>query len=320
MDVTDLEGIAFYHPYAIKDQDLDEDHPEVEDPGDDRGRWKEIALSERDWMDVREELEYRPHFHIIGAAPHVVGNEITKRVHEETDWIIHRITRPGNNVSIYGDKGLIRAVMYCLSHTGIYETPHQMRAMYRDCGTVLNKTITQEDCKTDHFKRLSKLHAPDVLGMAEETLMCQEKTLRYADEIDDDTDSAADVRARHHAAVDDRGSPSSPSLSSSIDVDSAAGAGGDRDVDLEDPEIDLDDPDTDTPDATIATTTDPFQEESDDDQERELVELKCEGRIVEIGDADEYLADRQLAPYADHVAELAREYRLVLLEDDPPPD
>jgi len=119
----DFDGVIFYHPYRGSE----------EEPGDDRGKWKDRLFNDREWDDVRDDLRFSPHFHMIGAAEWFPGGQQTKRIWEETGpengkgWLFNRITPRGSSKSIQGVEHLARAVAYCLSHTGIDTTGEQNR-------------------------------------------------------------------------------------------------------------------------------------------------------------------------------------------------
>jgi len=117
MESMNLQGIALYHPWSGKSdgKGFEESHK------DDRGEWKKRLFAGREWEgDVREELQHRPHFHVIGACPWFPGGDTTKQVYDETGWVIHRITgRNGSAVSLGSRQDVARAVVYALSHTAI---------------------------------------------------------------------------------------------------------------------------------------------------------------------------------------------------------
>lgn len=111
-----FNGAIFYHPWRGSE----------EEPGDDRGKWKDRLFSGREWEgDVREELRFSPHFHMVGACEWFPGGEQTKRIWEETGpedgkgWLFNRITPRGSSKSVRSVEHLARAVAYCMSHVGI---------------------------------------------------------------------------------------------------------------------------------------------------------------------------------------------------------
>lgn len=123
-----LTGVMFYHPWSGSGE------------GDDLGEWKDRLFSDREWSEVLEELEHRPHFHAVVVAKHVDGGYVTKAIEEQTGWIVERLTKgEDSDVSIYDKFDLCRVVSYCLSHTGLYETDSgRTQAAYRYFGRAAN--------------------------------------------------------------------------------------------------------------------------------------------------------------------------------------
>lgn len=159
-------GVIFYHPYRGEN-------------GDDRGAWKgRLFDPDREWEgDVREELEYSPHFHVVAVSKHVDGGHITRAIEKETGWLVKRITKGGDesdsNVSIYGKYDLARAVTYCLSHTGLEEMDDgSHRAAYRYFGRTWNLSATDEiEAEIDAAVRSV---APKTLDLPWSSLACLE--------------------------------------------------------------------------------------------------------------------------------------------------
>lgn len=131
-EVLDELGVAtgamFYHPWSGASA------------GDDLGEWKGRLFEDREWDgDVLDELEHRPHFHVVAVAKYVDGGMVTKAIERQTGWIVERITKGDSDVSIYDKYDLCRVVSYCLSHTGLRETESgRTRAAYRYFGRVSN--------------------------------------------------------------------------------------------------------------------------------------------------------------------------------------
>jgi hypothetical protein len=110
LDAIGAEGFVYYHPFSGSD-----DHQ------DNRGEWKQRLFQDRDWEgDIRDELEMRPHFHVVCVTPHFPDGDVTAGIHDRTDWVLHRITqRNGSPVSLGDLEDVARAVTYALSHAGI---------------------------------------------------------------------------------------------------------------------------------------------------------------------------------------------------------
>lgn len=153
-------GVLFYHPFSGEE-------------GDDRGAWKDRLFDGREWSDVREELEHRPHFHAVVVSKHVDGSYVTRAIEEQTGWIVERITKGESSVSIYDKYDLARVVTYCLSHTGLEEMDDgSHRAAYRYFGRTANLPATDEiEAEMDAATRSV---APRTLGLPWSSLACQE--------------------------------------------------------------------------------------------------------------------------------------------------
>lgn len=166
LDELGLAGIPIYHPYRGSE----------EEPGDDLGEWKKRVHSGREWDDVSEELEFSPHFHVLGVSPHV-DVSVTERVEEETGWVIHRITQSENSaVSIGNTYDLARAAAYCLSHAGIYEDSNgDMSAAYhpRVSERVPEGTPTASDETTEKTDKIVRSVAPRVLDVDYQSVACE---------------------------------------------------------------------------------------------------------------------------------------------------
>lgn len=173
MDEMDFQGVIFYHPWSGDNVDRD---------SDDRGEWKKRLFNDRDFEDdVRHELIPRGHFHVVGCSPWIPGGEITKRVHEETGWIIERhAKRDGSGVSLDSMEDVARAVTYCLSHTGIDTSGDHNRAAIRKKGALYQKAkVNQADMDAaDHAVRSV---APRTLGVSLDSVKCQKQVAKGED-------------------------------------------------------------------------------------------------------------------------------------------
>lgn len=153
-------GVIFYHPYRGKN-------------GDDRGQWKERLFNDRDWKnDVRDELEFSPHFHVIVLSEYMDGSHATRAIEEKTGWVVERITKGNTDVSIYDKYDLSRVASYCLSHTGLYDTEQTTRGQYRYFGKVSNFEATDRiEAEMDAAVRSV---APKTLDLPWSSMACQE--------------------------------------------------------------------------------------------------------------------------------------------------
>ncbi|MFC3476097.1 hypothetical protein [Halobacterium litoreum] len=207
MDRIDLDGIALYHPWS----GAQEDH-------DDQGEWKFRIGEDADWYgEVREDLEHRPHFHVIGACPHVPGGGVTKALESRTGWIIDRITeKNGSPISLADERSVARALCYSLSHTAIdtrdledsFGGEDGAGYVRKKKGSAFHKPVDDvEEAHPSHAENLKEakdaVHnvAPDVLGIPSMEIECQEQVEKEEDAakdhdvselIDEDGDGAGD--------------------------------------------------------------------------------------------------------------------------------
>ncbi len=296
LKAADLEGYVFYHPYRGS-----------EDDEDDRGEWARRLFSENDWDEVRDELKFAPHYHVVVVGHEFPGGEVTKTVESETGWVIHRILKKNSNVSIYNHYDLARAVSYCISHTGLYETPETTRAAVRDAGNNLTQNLSFEPDDDEEDARLfrradAKVRsvAPKTLGLPYSSLACTEQHSGDdgdADECGCDDDEQVSVAAAE-AARTDHLTPDPRSLDPTA---------GDGDAQLTDDGLRGMDGVTDDLDADDLAAADDGDQGDDQEGEPEA----CGGRLLNIGMAPRYLEDdewRENAPYADQLAEVYAEW------------
>jgi hypothetical protein len=154
-------GVMFYHPWSGDGE------------GDDLGEWKHRLFEGRDWSDVLDELEHRPHFHAVVVAKHVDGGYVTKAIEEQTGWIVERLTKGDeSDVSVYDKYDLCRVVSYCLSHTGLRETESgRTRAAYRYFGRVAN--LPAADHIEAEIDAAMRSVAPRTLDLSWSSLACE---------------------------------------------------------------------------------------------------------------------------------------------------
>lgn len=197
LDELGVQGFLFAHPWRGEEEvnpHAEEPEPEpvpsyqgaifddepafkpgvaTDQSADDRDQWKQRLSADREWQgDVRDELRLSWHFHVIGVGDFVKGDGLTDVVEDQTGWVMHRITREDSSVSIYDLDAAARAVMYCLSHTAIYDTPAgTRRALYRHHGRDLDGIDVYD--KTDRAAMIAcRKAAPKVLGMQARDLLC----------------------------------------------------------------------------------------------------------------------------------------------------
>ncbi|MFW5905609.1 MAG: hypothetical protein ACOCUO_02055 [archaeon] len=164
-------GVIGYHSYRVDD--------DSEGQGDSRGEWKNYLFQGLDWREVREELAFGPHFHIIGVGSHVVGDDVTKIIEQETrsedgpGVIIKRITErdDNSNVSIYGETELAKVISYVLSHTPVYDAGDTRRGAMWRFGPDVNMTTPTEEMEAEMDYEARRV-APLTLGLPFSSMVC----------------------------------------------------------------------------------------------------------------------------------------------------
>jgi hypothetical protein len=245
MDEMGVIGVPIYHPYRGEEEE-----------SDDLGEWKERVFNDRSFDDVKGELTFDPHFHIVGISPHV-DVSVTPEIQEETGWIIHRIQQD-NGVSIGNDFDLARVVSYCLSHAGVYvdgngdhQAAYRPQVLHRGPGGA----VTPQESTIEEMDQIVRSVAPQTLGVPYRSVACGREVPRG------------------------EGRNMSVSLSQAA-ADAEEGDGSDG------------------------------SDEGDEQEPGDGPEMEpCEGRLLDISKAPEYLQDddwRQSAPLAQ---ELERQYR-----------
>lgn len=165
LTLMDAEGVVVYHPYRGDNED-----------GDDRGEWKKRIFSGREWDgDVRDELRPSGHFHAIVASPFIPGGDVTRKVEEQTGWVIDRVAkRDGSGRSLDGPGDVARAVTYALSHTGVDTSGERNVAAIRRYGSTYKRAnvYTRDLEAADHAVRTV---APKTLGISANSVRCMKK-------------------------------------------------------------------------------------------------------------------------------------------------
>ena len=170
MDELGIAGVPIYHPYRGD-----------EETKDDRGAWAERLFDGKDWDEVSSELDFDPHFHVVGVAPYVDCSGVEK-IQSETGWPIHRITQKDSNISIGNDYDMAGVVAYCLSHAGIYEDSNgDMSAAahtriaergWRDDGFLDGNAPTIQERTRTEMDEIVRSVAPRVLGVEYSSVAC----------------------------------------------------------------------------------------------------------------------------------------------------
>jgi hypothetical protein len=178
LDVMDAQGMVAYHPWAGEGSD-----------GDDRGEWKRRLFNGRDWEDVVDELVARGHFHAVVASPHIPGGDVTKQVHEETGWVIKRVTkRDGSARSLSDLQDVARAVSYVLSHTGIdTDRDGHNQAAYRKFGATWHDADVYDDVEEAADRAVREV-APKTLGIETRKVRCEREVAAEARDSDGSVD------------------------------------------------------------------------------------------------------------------------------------
>lgn len=111
LDEMNVQGTLIRHSFrGLKDDgSLSEDQ-------DDIGEWKKRCYAGRDWWgDVREELGFKPHYHVIGVADAWPTEGFSDRLQEATGWVTHRIVGEDGK-SLPTDGAMATATCYAFSH------------------------------------------------------------------------------------------------------------------------------------------------------------------------------------------------------------
>lgn len=166
----EFDGVILAHPYSG-------DHDEEREKGlgsthkDDRGEWKNRVFNERSWEDVREELKFRPHFHLIGCCSWFPGGDVTAYISEKTGWVTHRITeRNGSPVSLGDMTALASATTYALSHVGIDTEGERNTYLRKKVGSAYHAA---DDRHHDEAREAIRRVAPKTLGIPSMEIECR---------------------------------------------------------------------------------------------------------------------------------------------------
>jgi len=170
MDAFGIAGVPIYHPYRGESEE-----------SDDRGEWSRRLFDDKDWNEVSEELEFDPHFHVVGVAPYVDCSGV-EEIQDTTGVPIHRITQEDSNISIGNDYDMAGVVAYCLSHAGIYEDSNgDMSAAahtrvaerpWRQDGFLDGNAPTIQDRTRKEMDEIVRSVAPRVLGVEYSSVAC----------------------------------------------------------------------------------------------------------------------------------------------------
>lgn len=295
LDAMDLDAICLYHAWRGNQED-----------DDDRGEWARRLSEDMDWEEVRDELKFSPHFHIIAVGSHVPGGDLTKRVQEETGWSLHRILKgEDSNVSLYDNSDMVSAIEYSISHASLKRTPagHNSVQMWSHGDIIGQKFVKESEMGPDEdpdevddlviaeeteeeMDLLARAHAPLTLGVDLNDQICTEE---FVNVIDRETGAdRAGVRTLIDIGTGDtrQWTPASSASTGSSSGSSADGSSA----------------------STIATTSATTTEIDEIVHNREgdpgdVVET-CQGRKLPIWEAPNYIGDSKWRESADHVDEL----------------
>lgn len=213
MEEIGMDGIILPHPWSGDD-----------DVEDDRGEWKSRLFNDRDWSgDVRDELQHRPHFHVIGCAEWVPGGDVTELVHEQTGWVTHRIAKNNQQgYSLDGIHDLARGVTYALSHVAVDTEGDRNRYLRKKVGSAYHRA---DDRHERAAEKAVNAVAPDTLGIPSMKVECQ-KELPEAETEDDHDHTPTDSGDGDGSGVEDgpeadTTTPTAPCRRKPVDVDDA---------------------------------------------------------------------------------------------------
>lgn len=198
MDELGIQGVVGFHPYRGDKEDRF---------ADDRGFWKDLLFHRSDWSDARDDLDFSPHFHIVGVAPHV-DVSVTEEIERETGWVIHRrsdedgrsIGKDYSKPDDTDDDAMCRALTYLLSHCGVYETETGQRrlAAWMKGPDVASTTVYPQ--VKDTMQQAVYEAAEDTLGIASPSLECDcdfHQRVQQVDPSPDDPDQQVESGAVH---------------------------------------------------------------------------------------------------------------------------
>lgn len=314
LDAMGLDGRVYYHAWRGADENADGE--EIEN---DLGEWKDRVGEDTTWPEVRENLEFSPHFHVIAVGHKVPGGDLTKRVEEETGWSLHRITKgEDSKVSLFNNSDMVSALLYCLSHTSLNRTAaDRNRVKSWSHGPILNQKIRREDKiddedewdgliirqeTHDEVDLLARGHAQLTLGVELESQICTEEF-----DFDPGRETGAE-RAGVKTLIDlgtgdtREWTPSGPTELSTQSRTELPTSQSERAGELSS--------DSDLPAVSGATVSE--VEEIDHDREGECDHDEddspdtevCQGRMLPIWEAESYLGDEEFREQAENIHEL----------------
>lgn len=307
MDEIGIQGMVGYHPAAGDNEDL---------KSDDRGKWKDRIGKDTEWDDVKEELEARPHWHIVGVAP-FVDFSCTPEIESETGAVLHRITQEDSNISIEDNEAMCRAVTYVLSHCGIYDTDDGQRRLAAWMkGPDVGRISPLEKNKTK-IQTLVYEVAKDTLGIAPPNLECdtelgpEEIELGTGDELpevsrtvkhplhdvwgmDDDAEEVgAHVSTTGHRVYEAPETTVSPSSSGGTGGGDSWGSSSTDLPPNRDPFESWSGSSSTTSTVGVTDPPDDVDVEDEDDDDRDDEGDTCGSRLRHISQASDYLLDRE---------------------------
>lgn len=306
MDELGIQGVLAYHPYRAADEDRF---------GDDRGFWKDFLFHKRDWDAAREQLEFSPHFHVVGVAPYV-DISVTEEIEEETGWVIHRrqddqgrsITRDPGKEGDTDDEAMCRALTYALSHAGVYDAGEQRRLAAWLKGPDVNSTTVYDRHKYALRPKVMRA-AEDTLGIASPSLECDCDYHRHVP-------PGEEVEPHHHdvetgaVSIDTWPWPDAPDGATDLPLENRTELPRHENVEgvaaMADAPGSLRGAAGDVPDDVASSSSSTSSGESDQDDFPE-----CGADLKHISQAGDYILDpdwRETAPYADELDSAYRDY------------
>lgn len=282
MDELGIEGFVVYHPFVGED-------------GSDIGFWKDLLFNWTDWNEARRELLHHPHVHVFGVGEFVPGKGVTDVIEAETGWVIKRITRGGDDsddkVSIGDNLDLARAVTYSLSHCGIYETDGgTMRYAGRWHGENVDDASVTGKYEME-WERIVRTVSTTTLGLKKKDVLCSGQSVTSTQTSFGTFDTAM---GSYHGDGSDFDGDGGDGFDEGGHVD----ATGEVIIGSSGPVADDDStlPDTSTTAVTVEGGDEP-----------------CEGPLLDITRAPEFLEDdewRERAPFANDLDDEYQRWRL----------
>lgn len=189
-------GYMVYHPFRIAEEYRGDVWGHERGGGDllPKGVLDLVSSESRPWEAIEDKLlTFEPHIHMVCVTPFFQSGALTDKIYKKTGIVTHRITAPGQKVSLRaGEAPTAAALAYTLSHCGLIENENgRYRPPIRSFGPVEHfNTSGLEDEITAAIRDVSR----DVVGLSLPSGRCSAPVPRDAD-----VPAPADVDVPHVA-------------------------------------------------------------------------------------------------------------------------